>query len=830
VIGGPELTSAQENTRAVWIPVWLEQSFQELRHGIRTLSRDRGFTLAATAMLALAIGVNVTAFAVMEAMLFRGYPLVQRNDELVYLQERAPATRGLSYADFEDWRAEARSFRGMSFIGEKLINLREGTGRTSDQLTFRVSVNLFGLLGVPPMLGRDFVPTDEVPGAAPVVILNYQFWASRFGKRTDIVGSRIEVDGVPGTIIGVMPEHFDFPTQWNLWMPAIHSRERGLTAGAYQAVARLKTGVSARAARTELETINRRLEAAYPATNRGLVPLLTDNLHAHAGPNAPMIYGTLWAGACFVLLVACANLANLTLARTVGRSREFETRLALGAGPGRMIRQVLIESLLLAAAAGTLGWWITNWLIRRWAAATASRYQILDYRVDTGTLTYLVTISIVAAILFSLVPTAKLVRLSANGSFSGNVRGATQGPGGRRLSTVLVGGQMALAIVLLSGAGVLVRSFLTIVTAETGVRDPDQVLTGHLALPSDKYAEAASRLAFIDRLELQLKSLPGVQDASVASRLPVFGIASQVLEIEGRPSPPDSADAAPFVAVGSDYFKVLGALSLAGRAFSDSDRAGALPVALVNQSFADRFFPGQQPLGNRVRVKSRDHSREWRTVVGVVSNIMQGDATRQNFKPLVYVPVRQELPNGAYFLVRAGRDPGQVARAVRSEIQRLNSDLILEDFRTLKESFAFDGDNMDLEHMELGKDAAAAPVFALMALLLAAIGLYAVIAHSISQRTREIGVRMAVGATVGNIRGMILRDGLKPVAAGVLLGLAASLAVNRVLESQLVGVSPYDPLTMGGAPAVLLVVALVACQIPARRAMNVDPVVALRHD
>ena len=362
------------------------------------------------------------------------------------------------------------------------------------------------------------------------------------------------------------------------------------------------------------------------------------------------------------------------------------------------------------------------------------------------------------------------------------------------------------------------------------MRDPDQVLTGLVELPSDKYAEVASRLNFFDRLESQLKSLPGIQNASVASRLPVFGINTLAFEIEGRPSPPDSADAAPFVGVGSDYFQVLGARALAGREFSDSDRAGALPVALVNQSFADKFFPGQQPLGRRVRVKTRDQSREWSTVVGVVSNIMQGDATRQNFRPLIYLPIRQGQPRSAYFLVRAGVHPDQVARAVRSEIQRLDSDLVLEDFRTLKASFAFDGDNMDVEHMELGKDTAVAPVFAFMALLLAAIGLYAVIAHSTGQRTREIGVRMAIGATAANIRRMILRDGLIPVAAGILLGLAAALAVNRVLQSQLVGVSPYDPVTMGGAPVLLLVVALVACQIPAQRAMNVDPAVALRHD
>src|SRR5579863_7152092 len=305
----------------------LQGLFYDLRFAARGLWRDKAFASAAIATLALAIGLNASAFTVMEAMVFRGYPLVKQNDRLVYLQEGTPAKLGgISYADFEDWRAQAHSFEGLAFIGEKRIRFREGTGRPSDQSTFLVSTNLFGLLGVPPMLGRDFAAADEAPGAPPVVILNYQFWASRLGKRTDLVGSRIEVDGAPATIIGIMPEHFDFPTQWNLWMPAIHSTERGLTPGGYQAVARLRPGVSAQEARAELEIINRRLEAAYPATNRSLVPLLSDNTHSHAGPNGPMVYGTLWAAACFVLLIACANLTNLTLVRTIGRWRDFETR------------------------------------------------------------------------------------------------------------------------------------------------------------------------------------------------------------------------------------------------------------------------------------------------------------------------------------------------------------------------------------------------------------------------------------------------------------------------------------------------------------------------
>jgi putative ABC transport system permease protein len=450
--------------------------------------------------------------------------------------------------------------------------------------------------------------------------------------------------------------------------------------------------------------------------------------------------------------------------------------------------------------------------------------------VDRGTLAYLAAISAVAAILFSLAPIAKLIQLCANGSFSHSARGASQGPRGRRLSNVLVAGQMALAIVLLSGAGVLVRSFVTIVTAKTGVRDPDQILTGSLELPADKFADAAARLTFLERLETQLKNLQGVQSVALANRLPVLGMASQAFEVEGRPSPPDGSATTRFVAVGPDYFRVLGAPALAGREFSESDRAGALPVALVNQSFADRFFPGEQPLGQRIRVKTRNQPREWRTVVGVVSNIMQADPTRQNFNPLVYVPYGQSPPGAAFLLARMAADKQQVARAVRREILRLDSDLILHDLQTLKASFAFDGDYMDVEHMELGKDAAVSPVFALMALLLAAIGLYAVIAHSVGQRKKEIGVRMAIGATAQNIRGMILRDGMAPVIAGVLLGLTAALVVNRVLRSLLVGVSPDDPFTMAIVTLALIFIALLACQIPAQQAMRVDPAIILRED
>jgi putative ABC transport system permease protein len=528
------------------------------------------------------------------------------------------------------------------------------------------------------------------------------------------------------------------------------------------------------------------------------------------------------------LLIACANLANLTLVRTIGRWRDFSTRIALGAGQGRMMCQILIDSLILAGAAGALSWWLTHWSVRTWAAATASRYLALDYRVDSGILAYLVAISVAAAILCTVAPILRVVRLSVSGALRDDARAVTQNLRAKRLAAALVAGQVALAIVLLTGAGVLVRSLLKIVNAEIGVRDPERILVGSVRLPPDDYATPATRLGYFDRLDAQLRTVPSIAEASVASHMPVNWVPSLTFETEGRPRQSDDGASAQFLTAGSNYFRVLGVRTISGRAFNDRDDAEALPVAIVNQSFADRFWPDEEPVGKRLRTTDRNSPGPWRTVVGVIPNIMQvpsGDQTRQHFTPLVYVPFRQQplaraLDNGgqsfrgANLLVRASVPVTQVAQAVRAEVQRIDPNVILEDFATLEANIAFDRDRMDVKHGELGKHAAAAPIFALMALLLAAIGLYAVLAHSVSQRTKEIGVRMAIGAASQDIRQLIFREGMRPVTLGLIVGLTASLAANRILQSQLVGVSPYDPVTLTTAPAVLILVALLACQIP----------------
>jgi predicted permease len=816
---------------------WLDGLAGDARYACRLLlRRHRASSVAAVVMLALAIGLNGIVFTIVDAMLVRGFPLVKENQRLVMVQEVFPSNaRGVSFPDFDEWRAEVKSFEGMGAVasGRRVAFRDQNGGRPADLMLWTVTTNTFGLLGVAPILGRDFVAADEAPGAAAVVILSYRFWAGRFGKSAAAVGSTVFVGGLPATVVGVMPERFEFPHQSNFWMPAVRTADlarRGPGGGGYVAFGRLRRGATVEQARVELQTIHQRLQTAFPETNRDLHIDVVDNAHGHAGPNGPLVFGSLWVGACFVLLIACANVSNLILVRTIGRTREFVTRMALGAGLWRMLRQLLIESAVLASAAGTIAWGMTVAGVRVWADATASPFQVADYSFNTRTQTYVIAITIVAGVLFSLGPLWHIARLRAGGTMTAAGRGMTQPLRSRRLAALLVAAQMALAIVLLSGAGVLVRSLINIVDADTGVRAPEQILIATIRLPSEKFATDEARRAYIDRLDADVPTVAGIQNASTASALPAQGGQVQPFGFDGVPPPATGEQHVQVIAVTPGYFRVLDASIASGRAFTTDDRATSSRVAVVNQSFVDKFLPAAQLIGARVRVAAPRQPRELRHIVGIVSNILEGDAIRQQFKPVLYVPMAQSPLPLVHVLARARVSTDQVARALRTEIGRLDPDVTIEALMTLKDSFAFDGDYMDLDHMELGKGAAAAPIFAVIALVLAAIGLYAVIAHSVTQRTQEIGVRIAIGAAARDIRALVLRDGMRPVMLGIAGGLGASLAANRLLQSQLVGVSPFDPASIVGAVLLLTVVALMACGVPARRAIRVNPIVALREE
>jgi predicted permease len=812
---------------------WLDGLFYDLRYAVRGLARDCAFTLTSIAMLALVLGLNVAVFSVTDTMLFRGFPLVENNSRLIYIQERYTLTNGccLLYADFLAWRDQVRSFRGMAFVGAKPASISDRDSGNRDVYPTLVTANTFELLGVRPALGRDFVPADELPGAPQVLILPYQDWVTRYGRRPDIIGHQLRINKAPATIIGVMPDGFDFPEHGAIWMPLQPTREMlERKADGFFAIGKLSAGATLQRARAELDGVNQTLEIAFPASNKGVRATARSFSEFELGPDARMIYGSMWAAAAFVLLIACANLANLTMARTLGRARELATRIALGAGSWRMARQLFTESGLLALVGGGLGWWLAQIALRAWIGATWTRYVVLDYSPRLEIVAYAAAITAAAAMLFGFIPAIRVLRADVNGGLKSNVRGATMSRGTKHLSVALVAGQMALAIVLLAGAGVLARSLRNIVGAEVGVRGADRILVGEVGVPREDFPSPDARNAYWDRLQASLTAIPGVETTTLASTIPAGNPGAVPFELDAGQTGAERKPTVTRLTAGPDYFRTLGLAMLAGREFTAADGPGAPPVAIVNRSFVNQYWPGQNAVGRRIGFRGRDEQTHWYSVVGLASNIMQDRALRDKFVPIAYVPFRQDPSAAGALFVRTRQPANQIAAKVRAEIEGSAPAVTLEDYSTLQATFGFDRDRMDLEHAELGKHAAVAPIFAILALLLGSVGLYAVIAHSVGQRTREIGVRMALGAEPRKIRRLILGEALTPVIAGLVIGLMASLGVNRVLQSQLVGVSPYDTATLSAALAILLSVAAFSCLLPVRRAVRVDPAVALRHD
>jgi predicted permease len=653
----------------------------------------------------------------------------------------------------------------------------------------------------------------------------------RYGRRADIIGHQLRINKAPATIIGVMPEGFDFPVHGAMWMPLQPTKEMlERKADGFFAIGKLSAGATLQRVRAELDGVNQTLEIAFPASNKGVRATARNFSDFELGPDAKMIYGSVWAAAGFVLLIACANLANLMLARTLGRARELSTRIALGAGHWRMARQLFAESALLATVGGGLGWWLGQLALRTWIDAIWTRYVVLDYSPGLEIVAYWAAITFAATVLFGLIPTARMLRADVNGGLKSDARGATMSHGTKRLPAALVAGQMALALVLLAGAGVLARSLWNIVGAEVGVHGADRILVGEVQVPREEYPSPEARNRYWDRLQADLKTISGVETTTLASTIPVGNPGAVPFDLDAAQTGAERKPMVTRLAAGPDYFRTLGLAMIEGREFTGADGPGAPLVAIVNQSFVNQHWPGQSAVGRRIGFRGRGEQTHWYSVIGVAWNIMQDRPLRDRFVPVVYVSIRQNPPTIGALFVRTRVPTGELEGKVREAIQSSAPGLTLEDYSTLGATFGFDRDRMDLEHSELGKHAAVAPIFAIFALLLGSVGLYAVVAHSVGQRTKEIGIRMALGALPGKIRRLILGEAFTPVFAGLVIGLAASLGVNRVLQSQLVGVSPYDATTLSIALLILLLVAAFGCLLPVRHAMRVDPAVALRHD
>lgn len=794
----------------------------DIRLGLRALVKSPGFTVVAVTMLAFGIGINATVFTVTNAVLFKGFAQVQRNDRLVYISNGGCC---VPYADFLDYRAQAKSFEAMGIVHGVGFVLNDGSGPAESVEVNENSADVFRVVGAKPIMGRDFTASDEADGAPRVGILNYGFWERRYGRDPSVIGRVVRQNGAPMTIIGVMPQGFSFPQKVDIWVPLVQTPDvlkRDNTA-TWCIVARLKDGVTIETARAEIEGIAGQLSLAYPHHGFDFWPKVGYFHEFFIGPNAMLIYGSMWGAVGFVLLIACANLANLLLARAIGRSREISVRIALGAGRWRIIRQLLVESLLLSAAGGFLGWWITRWGVRTYELAmyAKSSWLILDYTMDQRVLAYLTAISIATGLLFGLAPALGLSKLDINAALKDGGRGATGGNPTRRLSALLVTGEMALAVVLLAGAGVMIRSYLKIHSADMGVNTAN-VVGGLVNFPEAKYS-AEERISFFDRLTTRLETMPGVESVALAENLPSWGSAKLPYEIAG--DPPADENRRPQIStlsISPSYFATLRASVLAGRDFTDADTAASGPVAIVNQLFAARHWPGENPLGKRIRLFDRNTAEQWLTVVGVVSNIIQNDQTRQRFDPVVYRSYRQKPAGGGWVVARTRNSPNTLVNAFRREVQTLDPDLPLYGPMLIADRLERFWDSRFYGGVFL--------IFAAVALLLASIGVYTVIAHAVSQRTQEIGIRMAIGASAGDILKLVLMQGMLPLGIGLAIGLAGSLAVNRMLRSMLVQVSPFDPITLAAASAVLGLAATLGCWIPARRAMKVDPVVTLRHE
>ncbi|HTS77987.1 MAG TPA: ABC transporter permease [Bryobacteraceae bacterium] len=803
---------------------------EDVRFGIRAMATHPGFTATAAIALALGIGANATVFAIADAALYKNMPFM--DDGIMYLStknvSRGQQRMGVSWPDFRDWQNQIKSFDGMAGFDFNIDNISDKSGLPTRYNVAAITANTFSLIGQKPVMGRDFTPEDEKRSANPVVILGYGVWENRYGKDASLLGKTIRVNDVPTTVIGVMRNGFRFPydsDMWTAFQPGDNAEKRENRF--YGAIGRLAAGASEKSAAVEMNGIAHNLAKAYPATNEGVEAVVHNFSEDFNGPNLVVLLASLLGAVAFVLLIACANVANLLLARAVDRAREISIRIALGAGRWRIIRQLLVESVMLSILGGVLGWFFSFWGLKAFDAAVRAQVPAwMNFSMDYRGFAFLAAISVGTGLLFGLAPALRLSRLDVNASLKDQSRGSSRGRRGHYLSTILVVTEIALAVVLLAGAGLMIRSFMNVYTMKTGV-NPKNVLVMRLFLPEARYPKDQDQIAFHDRLKSSLDALPGVQVSSIAITMPTGGAWNLPYEIEG--DPPADPKRRPMIGelvISPDYFRAMDVKVQRGRVFTEADGVGGVPVVIVNQRFAEKFFPKQDPIGKRLRTYDGDKPGAWLTVVGVVPNIVQNlpnqNATRE-LTALVYVPYREKPVRDMSIMARTTVPPNSLGTAFRQAVAAIDDDMPLYNMRSLQE-------RLDQNNWPQKVFGSLFAIFALIAVVLASVGLYAVIAHSVNQRTQEIGLRMALGASAERILRLIFVQGLRQILIGLTIGVAAAIGLTRVLTTILVNVSPRDPATLMIVSLVLIAAAFLGCLLPARRAMKVDPVVALRHE
>jgi len=813
----------------------MESLWQNVRFGLRMLRKNPGFTAVAVLALALGIGANATVFTIANAYLFQSLPFTD-SDRVLYISSINGSSgrgRGESYPDYRDFESQVKSFAALGAFSRADVDVIDKNGLPTQYKGAQMTFNAFAIIGQKPVTGRGFLAEDARPGAPPVVLLSYSIWENRYGKTRSIVGETVRINEMPAVVIGVMPPGMQFPGSSQVWTPLVPASEwekreyRRLTM-----FGRLAQGASLESARVEMTTLAGRLAAQYPATNKDIGAEVETYNDYFTDSDMKLVLLALLGAVGFVLLIACANVANLLLARAVSRGREISLRTALGAGRWCVIRQLLVESILLSAAGGVLGTLGGMWGVRVFETTLIPEDTpaYLTFAMDYRVLAYLAAITIGTGILFGLAPALRLSKLDINAVLKDGGHGAGTSSSSRHLSSLLVVTEIALAFVLLVGAGLMIRSFLKMARTPIGART-DHLMSMDIMLRAKRYPTEASQISFHQQLSTRLEALPGVEKVAIASNLPGDGWMDFNYELEGAPRVDLRQPHTGAVIVSPTYFPVLEIRPRRGRVFSESDGVAGVPVVIVNGSFARMSWPGRDALGKRLRLVMRSSDatarpglgpRPWVTVVGVVPDVVQSDTSQGAHDPLIYLPYRQLPQRDMVVAARTLVPPDSLSNAFRREVQALDGELPVTDLRTL--------DAMLWERTRSWRIYGGMfSVFASMALLLASIGLYAVMAHSVSQRTQEIGVRMALGASRRSILGMVFFHAMRQLVIGLVAGLAASFGLTRILSALLVGVTPADPLTFLTVALVLTLAAVVGTAIPARRAIRVDPMAALRY-
>jgi predicted permease len=831
-------TWLKEVSREMWSLNSIETLIQDLRYGARMLLKNPGFTFVAVLTLALGIGANTAIFSVVNGVLLRALPYYEP-ERLVMLWADRPILQAqiglpdfpVAVADFVDWRNQNQVFEQMAAMFAPRINLTGG-GEPESVFGLRTSASLFPLLGARFTLGRAFLPEEDRAGTDRVVVISHGLWQRRYAADPKLIGQKITLDNEAYTVIGVTAPDFQFPrrgevpanfgaaTKADLYLPIAFTpvnmndrRNNYLTV-----IARLKPGVSVGQASAEMNAIARRLTEQYPQTNTDKGVRLAP-LQQQAVGKARTALLVLLGAVGFVLLIACANVANLLLARAATRQKEMAIRAALGASRRRVLRQLLTESLLLAISGGVAGLLLAQWGVKMLLAiAPENLPRTYDIRLDTRVAGFTLLVSLMTGIVFGLIPALQASKINLGETLKEGGRDAA-GLLRRRLRGLLIMGEVALAFVLLIGAGLLISSFARLTEVDPGL-DPRGVLTMDILLPFAKYRDGQGRIAFFQETLERVRALPGVEAAAAVSPLPLSGgHASGGFGIEGRLSSTDQTFNAGVCVISPDFFKTFRVPLVNGRLIAESDDAKARSVVVVNESLAGKYFANEDLLEKRIILSGDDFAR---VIVGVVGDVKHS-ALDEEAKPEIYLPTAQAQfpPTLMSLAVRAGGDPMQMVAAVRGQVWAGDKDLPIFNIETMERLMAKSVAPRRFNLLLLG-------VFALVGLALAAVGLYGVMSYTVTQRTREIGVRMAMGAQRGDVLRLVIREGMKLAFIGALLGLGGALALTRLLKTLLFEVSATDPLTFIVIAGLLTLVALLACWIPARRAASMDPLVSLR--